>query len=219
MSLQETPRSSSLATQNSEPEQVQPENDQPIQLPEDTAAETIQQQETAEEPASEGAGDLTTPEDVEAGSVDEMNVPEDANPETQVESKMPEEGLPDSVPSDLDLVLPESGSPPPVLNTPSDVPEDSASRSDVPQDSPGVDDTNLLSNIPIVTGGWAGGGESDDQRNNSPADQFRLPDDFDEQLRSAIQPQMDGLQQAINERVGDLIDENAILASLSMIPE
>lgn len=192
-----------------------------LELPQDSVA-TSQELPTGEDQANQGAADADIPADIPSDDASDREFPEDVNQEQAADTAedrivlgdQPEE---DGLREEMGLAEPDGG--PPALPD-IEFPEDQQGQY---QDQPLPQDFRTEYRDSL---GWqrADDGDWRNGPNNSQSiirqpQQMELPSDFDERLRFAIQPELDQLQDALGSRTADIIAENAILASLSVVPE
>ena len=223
-SLELPETSSSQEPQSSESVQ-QDQQGADLELPQDSVA-TDTELPTAEDQDSEGdrGADTEYAEDspeqgVMSTDFPEDVVPQDAGQETSriaLDGDVGGGGLPDIATSSEE---PDSTRPTlPDVEFPEDRSGDEQTEQSYQQDvRQNYQDAFSDAGQDRQSGGSLGGGE--DHYRQRGGGQIELPGDFDERLRFVIQPELDQLQDALGNRTADIIAENAILASLSVVPE
>jgi len=212
--------SSSPVNQSSE-QATQPSEGADLELPQDSVASSAELQ-APEDQTAEGQPDSTTDERAAEPQGTEALVaefPEDApqeHEETRIAMGDQTEGgglqAEDTRPAE-----PE-GTPPSLPDI--EFPEDQQEQGQeyTPQQDVNTEYRDSIGDPTAADTGWQSGPESRSDRRSQPQ-QMELPSDFDERLRFAIQPELDQLQDALGSRAKDIISENAILATLSYMPE
>ncbi len=221
-------------------------NTESLDLPEETSSSPVSPSSEAEE--NPDGGDADVPQDAVAG-VEELAAPEDQADEGRAEAELPAEPEgPEAVASEFPedsqgdesegesrIAMgdqPDGGGLPVVSTQPAEPDREPPSLPDIefPEDQQGqyrdhelpqdlrADYRDSVGEIPETGSGWQGSPGSQQGPPQQPRP-IELPSDFDERLRFAIQPELDQLQDALGSRTSDILFENAMLASLSVVPE
>lgn len=181
---------------------------------------TSQELPAIEDQASQGNADADIPADIQGAEAVEREFPEDVSQEVQAETRSALGEQPDGGGlQDANLRPAEPEGDPPALPD-IEFPED---RQGQYQDQPLPQDfrAEYRDSIGEPQGGETGwqGGPSESRLQARQPQPIELPSDFDERLRFAIQPELDQLQDALGSRTSDILAENALLVSLSVVPE
>lgn len=192
-----------------------------LELPQDSV-ESVAELQAPEDAASEGQPDTAVDSTAEPQTAETVTLdyPEDAPQENTVEDRSALGESPEGSGlryADLRVAEPD-GSPPalPEIEFPEDQQGQYQDR-ELPQDLR-ADYRDSIGDIQPAETGWQNSPVESRTTGRQPQP-IELPGDFDERLRFAIQPELDQLQDALGSRTADIIAENAILASLSVVPE
>lgn len=213
--------SSSPVNQSSEAER-QPSEGADLELPQDSVASSAELQ-APEDQTPEGQSDSTTDERAAESQGAEAlaeefpeDIPQEADTETRIAMGDQTEG--GGLQNNGNRFAEPDGTPPSLPDI--EFPEDQQGQyqdRELPQDLRADYRDSIGEQQPADTG-WQSS-PSDTRTTGRQPQPIELPGDFDERLRFAIQPELDQLQDALGSRTADIIAENAVLASLSVVPE